>query len=118
LFIFILQEKSRSNHSEGARTKHHKMKNPTKEKVLSEIFNSDYQGILEEKENKIQTKKFYRVITPSTFSNQTYISTLEKAQDWIKEWSGLGLRSRSKYWEQQAALCKIEEVTETFIQIK
>ena len=29
------------------------MKNPTKEKVLSEIFNSDYQGILEEKENKI-----------------------------------------------------------------
>jgi len=91
------------------------MPNLKKEKVLTEIFNSDYQGILDE---EATTKKFYRVITPSTFSNQTYISTLEKAHQWIKEWSGLGLRSRSKYWEEQAALCKIEEVTETFIQIK
>ena len=75
-----------------------------------EIANKILQEI-EDKKNGLTRLTFYRVITPSTFSNQTYIKTLDEAKEWISEWSKK-TGEYDKYWEEQGKLCKIEKVTE------
>ena len=60
----------------------------------------------------MKTKKtFYRVVTPSTFGNQTYIKTLKDAKEWIVDF-GTTRGEKVEYWKEQALLCKIEKVTE------
>tara|TARA_R110002073_G_scaffold333760_1_gene521866 strand:- start:673 stop:876 length:204 start_codon:yes stop_codon:yes gene_type:complete len=59
-----------------------------------------------------RTKTFYRVVTPSTFGNQTYIKTLDEAKEWISLFSRTTGKENQKYWKEQGQLCKIEKVTE------
>jgi hypothetical protein len=56
-----------------------------------------------------KTTKFYRVITPSTFSNSQGFKTYVEAREWIKEW-GSSKGESAEYWKKQADLCTIELV--------
>ena len=65
------------------------------------------------------TRTFYRVVTPSTFGNQTYLKTLKDAKEWIVDF-GCNGGEKPEYWKEQSLLCKIEKVTEVseFIPMK
>lgn len=62
----------------------------------------------------MKTKKteFYRVITPSTFSNQSGFKSLGEAKEFIIGWGThtRGSKESRKYWREQAELCYIEKV--------
>ena len=61
------------------------------------------------KMKKKRTKKFYRVITPSTFSNSEGFKTYVEAREWKKEW-GTSTGDSAEYWQKQQELCTIELV--------
>ncbi len=61
----------------------------------------------------MNTRIFYRIVTPSTFSN-LHADTLEDAQKKLSDWGECpnGTPENKEYWKKQQALCKIVKVTE------
>ena len=93
----------------------HKIQCESLQKKVKELKEVKEQVKGEEMQNQHEDPNdywYYRVITPGTFANQTYIKTLEGAKQWIKDW-GTGRGEHIDYWKKQGALCKIESVRET-----
>lgn len=65
----------------------------------------------------METRIYYRVVTPSTFSDLNY-STLEEAQKALDEFGTVKENSEYfQYWQEQKAKCYIAKVTETLEKI-
>ena len=60
----------------------------------------------------METKIYYRVITPDTFADMNF-DTLAEAEQAVVRFGECSDRGNAAYWKEQAALCKIVKVTET-----
>lgn len=67
-------------------------------------------------ETQKTTREFYRVVTPSTFSNQN-LKTLKEAKEWLADFS-TGKGESADYWTIIGKQCKIEKVIEISTPIK